>query len=518
MKNQHDQRRRTLLQWLAGTAVTSTLAGTVGEAAAASASNAKGKGKDIARIGDAAMALEFDSQLRCRVVSRRGPRPTAVTAFAASERLGLARDRWIGNFALSSQAADRVDGPHGPGVRHRLTGIAAEGVEKTVAVTFYARQPGFAVLRVSYRNTGDKPLPVAAWISSAHTLRPAAGRKPEFWTFSGASHADRRDWVQPLVPGFDQRNFMGMNASDYGSGTPAADVWHRECGWRSATSTPCRAWSRCRCVRWQVALRWRSSSSMKRRCSLAKRSKRWIPSWRCTRAITLPRWTSIARRWPTAAWRPQGAGGSYEAIWCAWGYERDFTVAEIEGTYSKVKELGFKWAVLDDGWQTNEGDWALDPRKFRTEADMVAFVGDPRAGLKAKLWLAPAGRRSRLGPAARPHRHAVAGRRRRGAERHVVERLLPVPGLSADAGLHPEAGQQDHRRVGLSGPEARRPAHERRRALLQPGPQPCAARRSRREAPGFLEDGLRHGAEANPNAVVEFCPCGTSYAFHNFPT
>jgi alpha-galactosidase len=23
--------------------------------------------------------------------------------------------------------------------------------------------------------------------------------------------------------------------------------------------------------------------------------------------------------------------------------------------------------------------------------------------------------------------------------------------------------------------------------------------------------------EANPNAVVEFCPCGTSYAFHNLP-
>jgi alpha-galactosidase len=199
MKNQHDQRRRTLLQWLAGTAVTSTLAGTVGEAAAASASNAKGKGKDIARIGDAAMALEFDSQLRCRVVSRRGPRPTAVTAFAASERLGLARDRWIGNFALSAQAADRVDGPHGPGVRHRLTGIAAEGVEKTVAVTFYARQPGFAVLRVSYRNTGDAAAAGRRPGSTARTrCAAAAGRKPEFWTYSGATHADRRDWVQPL--------------------------------------------------------------------------------------------------------------------------------------------------------------------------------------------------------------------------------------------------------------------------------------------------------------------------------
>ena len=46
--------------------------------------------------------------------------------------------------------------------------------------------------------------------------------------------------------------------------------------------------------------------------------------------------------------------------------------------------------MLDDGWQTNEGDWALDPRKFRTEAEMVAFVKAIRAaGLKPKLWLAP---------------------------------------------------------------------------------------------------------------------------------
>ncbi|MGH1558108.1 hypothetical protein ACRAWD_10545 [Caulobacter segnis] len=45
--------------------------------------------------------------------------------------------------------------------------------------------------------------------------------------------------------------------------------------------------------------------------------------------------------------------------------------------------------MLDDGWQTNEGDWALDPRKFRSEADMVAFVKTIRAaGLKPKLWLA----------------------------------------------------------------------------------------------------------------------------------
>jgi alpha-galactosidase len=29
-----------------------------------------------------------------------------------------------------------------------------------------------------------------------------------------------------------------------------------------------------------------------------------------------------------------------------------------------VKKLGFAWVGVDDGWQTNEGEWALLPAKF----------------------------------------------------------------------------------------------------------------------------------------------------------
>jgi alpha-galactosidase len=82
---------------------------------------------------------------------------------------------------------------------------------------------------------------------------------------------------------------------------------------------------------------------------------------------------------------------SYEPIWCAWGYERDFKLNDVLGTLPIVKELGFKWAVLDDGWQTAEGDWYLHPKKFpKGDSDMKAFVDKINdAGLKAKLWWAP---------------------------------------------------------------------------------------------------------------------------------
>lgn len=88
---------------------------------------------------------------------------------------------------------------------------------------------------------------------------------------------------------------------------------------------------------------------------------------------------------------PDAPDSAFEPIWCAWGYERDFTVDQVIGTLPKVREVGLHWAVLDDGWQTNEGDWDLNPQKFpQGETDMRAFTKQIRdAGLRPRLWWAP---------------------------------------------------------------------------------------------------------------------------------
>ena len=54
------------------------------------------------------------------------------------------------------------------------------------------------------------------------------------------------------------------------------------------------------------------------------------------------------------------------------------------------RELGLVWAVVDDGWQTSEGDWYLDPKKFpRGTADMVALTSAIKAaGMWLRLWIA----------------------------------------------------------------------------------------------------------------------------------
>ncbi|WP_306395889.1 glycoside hydrolase family 36 protein [Telluria beijingensis] len=515
MTEVHSERRRTLLQWLAGSAVATGMGAGAGVAAAAP------QGKNVARIGDAVLGLEFDGQMKSRLLARKGGAATAVTGFHASERLRVTGGRWIEGFALGEQAVDRVDGPHGAGARHRLTGVSKEGVEKTVMVTFYERHPGLALLRVSYRNRGATALPVEAWSNSGYTLLPAR-RAPGrgFWTFSGASHADRRDWVQPLKDGFEQRNFMGMNASDYGGGTPVADVWQPEHG---------LAVGHLDTVPRLVALPVRQ---VKAGAALAIEFDQAVVLQPGEELATLDTFVTVhtgdyyaaldryrllmAERGLAA---PQAGEESYEPIWCAWGYERDFTVPLMTGTLAKAKELGLEWAVLDDGWQTNEGDWKIDRRKFaRGDEDMKKLVDDIHgAGLKARLWLAPL--------AADPGTDLL---------HQQTDQLL----LDADG-----APQFITWWNALYLCPAYEPVIEQTRALVRKiigewgyeglkldgqhlnGVAPChnPAHKHARPEESFekLQDFWKMvydtAREINPKAVVEFCPCGTSYAFHTLP-
>jgi alpha-galactosidase len=522
MKDQHDQRRRNLLQWLAGTAVSSTLASSLTPALAATppAAATPAGGKEVARLGDAAMALEFDSQLQCRLLSKQGARAAAVTAFAPSERLQLANGRWVEHFALSAQSADRVDGAHGPGVRHRLTGKAAEGVEKTVAVTFYERHPGFAVLRVSYRNVTDKPLLVAAWANSAHTLRAPAGRKAEFWTYSGATHPDRRDWVQPLVAGFEQRNFMGMNGSDYGGGTPAADVWNRECGLAVGhlDTVPRLVELPVRQVKAGAAL----AVEFKHEATLQPGEtldtlETFLALHTGDYFAALDRYREVMGERGLRA--PDAPAECYEPIWCAWGYERDFTVPLMVGTLQKAKELGLEWAVLDDGWQNNEGDWRLDAKKFPGgEADMRGLVGAVKdAGLKARLWITPLA----VDPGSDLlHEHTdMLLLDKDGAPQliswwnslYLCPAYAPTIEMTRNW-IRKIFGEWGYQGIKIDGQHLNGVA-----PCYNPAHKHARPEESFEKLQDFWKMVYDTAREVNPRAVVELCPCGTSYAFHNFP-
>lgn len=513
MTEVHSERRRTLLQWLAGSAVASGMGAGVAVAAP--------EAKNVARIGDAALGLEFDGQMRTRLLARQGGATVAVTGFHASERLRVTGGRWIDGFALGEQAVDRVDGPHGAGVRHRLKGVSKDGVEKTVTVTFYERHPGLALLRVSYRNSGQTALPVEAWSNSGYTLLPAR-RAPSrgFWTFSGSSHADRRDWVQPLKDGFEQRNFMGMNSSDYGGGTPVADVWQPEHGIAVGhlDTVPRLVALPVRQVKAGAALaiEFDQAVVLQPGQELATLDT-FVTVHTGDYFAALDRYRLLMAERGLAA--PQAGEESYEPIWCAWGYERDFTIPLMTGTLAKARELGLEWAVLDDGWQTNEGDWKIDRKKFaRGDEDMKKLVDDIHgAGLKARLWLAPL--------AADPgtdllHQHTdQLLLDENGAPQFVTWwnalTLCPAYGPVIEqtrALVRKIIGEWGYEGLKLDGQHLNgvAPCHN-------PAHNHARPEESFEKLQDFWKMVYDTAREINPQAVVEFCPCGTSYAFHTLP-
>lgn len=473
-------------------------------------------GPAVARAGDDNLTIEFDSSLNSRLISRLGDRGAALTDFAPSETVTLADDRIIDRFAFVDQDRQGVNDAHGAGVRHTVRGVSSEGLEKTVALTFYDRYPGFGLMKVSWRATRGEPLAIKSWRVGGHTLKSSGAG---FWSWSGSTHEDRRDWVQPVGEDFDQANFMGMNASDYGSGTPVADVWRPDAGLAVGhveltpklislpiVATPAGA---------SVVLEEARAVTLKPGETLTSLDA-FVTTHRRDYYATLDAYRRVMADRGLAA--PKAPDGSYEAVWCAWGYDRDFTVAEIEGTYTKVRDLGFKWAVLDDGWQTNEGDWALDPRKFRTEADMTAFARNIRAaGLKPKLWLAPLA----VDPGSDLlHDHTdMLLLDENGAVQDVTWwnafTLCPAYEPTRDYTrklVHKIIGEWGFQGLKLDGQHMNGVA-----PCYNPAHNHARPEESVEKLQDFWKMVYDTAREADPEAVVEFCPCGTAYAFHNLP-
>ncbi|MBV9528495.1 glycoside hydrolase family 36 protein, partial [Sphingomonas sp.] len=82
---------------------------------------------------------------------------------------------------------------------------------------------------------------------------------------------------------------------------------------------------------------------------------------------------------------------SYAPIWCAWGYERNYTPEQVYGTLDKAKAVGCEWAVLDDGWQKSVGDWVADTAKYpQGNGGLKEFADRIKSyGMRPKLWISP---------------------------------------------------------------------------------------------------------------------------------
>jgi alpha-galactosidase len=504
-----DMTRRTVLRVALGSAGLTALPAVNTATAAASTD----RGPQVVGAGDASITLEFDDRLHSRVAVDG----QTVTRFDAGEALILG-DTTIDTFGYRGHRTRRTRHPrHGDGVVVTIQGESSDHVRKTVELTTYRRLSGMTVMKVTYTNRSSGPLKVTGWRNGAHELLETPGG---FYTFSGSTHEDRRDWVQPMSAGFFQENSLGMDASDYGGGTPLASVWRRGAGLSVGHVEPVARILRMPVRRSEHGASLAIEGDTPRTLEPGEKlttDTTFLVAHQRDHFVPLQRYRDYMSDIGLRA--PKAPASAFAPVWCAWGYERGFTVEQVLGTLPKVRDVGFRWAGLDDGWQTNEGDWDINLAKFpRGEADMKAFTRSVRdAGLLSRLWWAPL--------AADPESNLY--------KRHPDMLLLDAKGNKQDVSwwdsytLCPAYQPTIDYFVGLArkfigdwGYEGLKTDGQHLNAVA-----PCYNPAHRHARPEESTEGLAlfwkaihdaaHGA--NPDAVVELCPCGTAFAFHNLP-
>lgn len=426
-------------------------------------------------------------------------------------------------FQSSRLAKAVVNDVFGNGNSLVLEGKAANGLVRQLTLSTYDRFPSTLVVRVNYTNTSDKPLPVNGW-SVCRLQVNSAGDDPAFWSFQGQSTEERDDWLLPVGDGFFQQNYMGMNNSDYGGGVPAVCLWRRDAGVMIGhlepnpilVSLPVEKKAGNDFATVAIEKAYDSPFALQPGQSLAT-CESFISFFTGDCFSALRNYAGLLEAQGVVM--PESEPAAFEPAWCAWGYERQFTLAEIIGTLPKVSELGFKWATLDDGYQIAEGDWELTSKRFpRGDADMRALVDKIHSyGMKAELWWAPL--------AADPGTSFLKKypdsiiRDKDGKPQDITWwdswYLSPV-----DADVIREQKALVEKFIGDWGFDGLKLDGQHMNAVApdySPAHHPDDPEKDVREMPAFFKMIFETARGIKPHAVLQFCPCGDCFSVYHLP-
>ena len=426
-------------------------------------------------------------------------------------------------FGPAEVSGRMVSDAFGKGRSVVLESVAESGLVRAVSVTAYDKYPSTLVVRASYTNEAEETVAVDGW--SVCSLRVnAAGDAPCFWSFQGQSTEEREDWILPVGDGFFQQNYMGMNNSDYGGGVPVVCLWRKDAGVMIGHLEPNPV-----LVSLPVCKKTGEDFAT---IGIVKEYDSPLPLQPGESLETCEAFISVFTGDCFSALRnyaglleakgvvmPESEPAAFEPAWCAWGYERRFTIDEIVGTLPKVKELGFKWATLDDGYQIAEGDWDLTPARFpHGDADMKYMVEQFHAnGLKAELWWAPL--------AADPGSSFL--------KKYPASVILDKDGkpqditwwdswyLSpVDADVIREQQALVAKFIGDWGFDGLKLDGQHMNAVApdyNPAHHPDDPEKDVRELPSFFKMIYETARGIKPHAVLQFCPCGDCFSVYHLP-
>lgn len=344
-------------------------------------------GQTVIKSGD--LTLKIDGNMHFKVESSAPGAQKYFDDFQAANIL-IADEAVIEDWKVKKvkKTADET------GTTYTIIGQWKENgydIEKTLTVKAVKGFEGMVLTQSSYVNHSDKILTVKALESN----KLSVASDETVWSFQPTSSARREDWILPVDESFYQKNYLGMNHTDYGGGIPMVTLWRRDANLSTGLvepnlkliSMPVKK------VRYEDFVTMSLLQEFEYPVELAKDDT--VETWNQFISVgkgdffnPLSQFSKYMEAY--AGYVPQASEPeAFEAVWCAWGYERTFTVDEVLGTLPKVKELGFKWVDVDDGFQIAEGDWETNNR-FNGTKDMRRITDAiHKHGLKAKLWWAP---------------------------------------------------------------------------------------------------------------------------------
>ena len=469
------------------------------------------------KIDHGDLVFEVDSDMHTYLSSNTLQKNSLMTEYASSESITL-NGQNIKTFKLKDIFEKKITG-NLAGKVWLAKGIFTKdnlNVVKELQLTAYDEFPNLISVKVKYINKSDKDLFINEWTNGNYTIL-SQGDAPPFWAFQGSSSASRSDWVKPLHPGYYQRNYMGMNDSDYGGGIPVTSVWRPDINIAvghlsnkpELVSLPTEMFDDSR-VSIGVSKKFESRTVFKAHDTIST-LETFVSISEGDYFKNLKRYSELMQAKGLKLVEPEEA--AFEPIWCAWGYGRKFTMEEVVETLPKVKELGIKWAVLDDGYQVAEGDWRPAVDRFPEGEDaiknLVKKIHD--YGLKAKIWWTPL--------AADPHSKALQKdpemliRLKNGAPQFITwwdaYYLSPTKEETVDHTkdiLHLFLDEWNFDGLKMDGQHMNAVAPDY--SLEKP-------EQSVKGLPDFFHMVYEKTREIKPNAVVENCPCGTVGSFFN---
>jgi alpha-galactosidase len=359
----------------------------------------KGDGSVVIASPTAEFELSPHGALRAFLL-RDGQRSTLDEATKDVADLVTANGKQVEDFVLDAKSIAELQptgklGALGKRVEVRARGAAA-GLEETIAIEVYDDFPGMAVVTASFRNGNSADVTLDRVETQRHRLSGALANATadpnQMWSFQGASFDWGQDEVLPLPAHFSRPNVMGAVVNQgHGGGVPVNAFWTASVG---------EAIGHIETIPLVLSLPVKVASDQRVETGVVLEPKTTLKpgeSYATPRtflAVYHGDFYEPLRMWSLAlqkeGWTLAKPGReAYNIAWCGWGYEFNVTPAQMLGTVPKLKELGIKWATLDDRWFNTYGDW--EPRHDTFPDDSIKKMVDDlhRQGILAQLWWYP---------------------------------------------------------------------------------------------------------------------------------